>query len=63
MNLGSTPVDKQGKTPLDYVPNIIEAFNRIKKGSNYYRRILVQKKAYGTNNIQNEDGKETEYNP
>ena len=27
-----TPVDKQGKTPLDYVPNIIEAFKRIKKG-------------------------------
>ena len=42
-----TPVDKQGKTPLDYVPNIIEAFNRIKKGSNYYRRILVQKKPMG----------------
>ena len=39
----STPVDKHGKTPLDYVPNIVEAFKRIKKGSSYYRRILVQK--------------------
>ena len=38
----STPVDKQGKTPLDYVPNIVDAFKRIKKGSSYYRRILVQ---------------------
>ena len=26
-----TPVDKQGKTPLDYVPNIVDAFKRIKK--------------------------------
>ena len=39
----STPVDKQGKTPLDYVPNIVDAFKRIKKGSSYNRRILVQK--------------------
>ena len=43
----STPVDKHGKTPLDYVPNIVEAFKRIKKGSSYYRRILVQKKPMG----------------
>ena len=42
-----TPVDKQGKTPLNYVPNIIESFIRIKKGSNHYRRILVQKKPMG----------------
>ena len=35
-----TPVDKK-KTPLDYIPNVIVAFKRIKKGSNYYRRILV----------------------
>ena len=25
----STPVDKLGKTPLDYVPNIVEAFKRV----------------------------------
>ena len=42
-----TPVDKQGKTPLDYVPNMIEAFNRTKKGSSYYWRKLVQKKPMG----------------
>ena len=42
-----TPVDKQGKTPLDYVPNIIEAFIQIKKGSSYYRSLLVQKKPMG----------------
>ena len=32
----STPVDKQGKTPLDYIVNIVEVFKRIKKGFNYY---------------------------
>ena len=42
-----TPVDKQGKTPLDYVSNIVEAFKRIKKTSSYYRMILVQKKPLG----------------
>ena len=42
-----TPVDKLGKTPLDYISNVIEAFKRIKKGSSYYRRILVQKKPMG----------------
>ena len=36
-------IDKQGKTPLDYVSNIVDAFKRIKKGSTYYQRILVQK--------------------
>ena len=43
----STPVDKLGKTPLDYISNVNEAFSRIKKGSSYYRRILVQKKPMG----------------
>ena len=38
-----TPIDKQGKTPLDYITNVIEAFKRIKKGSNYYRRIPGKK--------------------
>ena len=32
----NTPGDKQGKTPLNYIPNVVEAFKRIKKGSNYY---------------------------
>ena len=26
-----TPVDKQGETPVDYVPNKVDAFKRIKK--------------------------------
>ena len=43
----SIPVDKLGKTPLDYISNVAEAFSRIKKGSSYYRRILVQKKPMG----------------
>ena len=43
----SPPVDKHGKTPLDYIPNVVEAFKRIKKWSHYYRRILVQKKPKG----------------
>ena len=42
-----TRVDKQGKSPLNNIPNVVEAFKRIKKGSNYYRRILVQQKPYG----------------
>ena len=40
----STPVNEQAKAPLDYIPILVDAFQRIKKGSNYYRRILVQKK-------------------
>ena len=46
-----TPVDKHGKTPLDYVPNIVEAFKRIKKES-YYRRIMVQKKKILTKKLK-----------
>ena len=42
-----TPIDKSGKTPLDYIDNVADAFKRIKKGSSYYRRILVQKKPMG----------------
>ena len=34
-NAVNTPVDKQGRTPLDYNSNVIDAFKRIKKGSNY----------------------------
>ena len=26
-----TPVDKLGKTPLDYISNVVDAFKRIKK--------------------------------
>ena len=39
-NRVNTPVDKQVKTPIDYIPNVVDAFKRI----NYYRKILVQKK-------------------
>ena len=46
-NRVKTSVDKQGKSPLDYIPNVVEAFQRIKKGSNYYGRILVQQKPKG----------------
>ena len=41
MKMGSNPSEKTGKTPLDYVPCISEAFQRITKGSSYYRRILL----------------------
>ena len=43
----STPVTEQRKTPLDYIPNVVDAFQRIKKGFKYYKRILVQKKPKG----------------
>ena len=32
----NTPVDIHGKSPLDYIPNVVDAFKRIKKGSNYF---------------------------
>ena len=35
------PSEKTGRTPLDYVPCISEAFQRINKGSSYYRQILL----------------------
>ena len=41
------PADKHGRTSLDYIPNVVDSFKRIKKGSNYYRRILVKKKPKG----------------
>ena len=40
-------IDKLGKTPLDYITNVVDAFKRIKKGSNYYRKIMVQKRPMG----------------
>ena len=41
----NTPVDKQGRTLLDYISNVVDVFKRITKGSKYYRTILVQKKS------------------
>ena len=32
----NTPVDKQGRTPLNKIPNVIDTFKKHKKGSNYY---------------------------
>ena len=40
--------DKTGKTPLDYVSCVSEAFKRIKKGSRKHRRILLKQKPRGT---------------
>ena len=40
-------VDRHGRTPLNYIPNVVDVFKRIKRGSEYYRRILVQKKPKG----------------
>ena len=34
-------IDNHVRTLLDYVPCIVEAFKRIKKGSSYYRRIVT----------------------
>ena len=44
----TTPSLTTGKTPLDYVSCISEAFQRITKGSSYYRRILLLHKPKGT---------------
>ena len=38
------PSDRDDLTPLDYIPCACKAFKRIKKGSGYYRRILVIQK-------------------
>ena len=42
-----TPVDKHGRTRLNYIPCVVGAFKKIKKGSRYYRRIIAQKKSMG----------------
>ena len=55
----STPVDKQGKTPLDYVPNVFEAFKQIKKRVQLLSEDSCAEKAYGKENIQDEDGEDT----
>ena len=41
-----------GKTSLDYVSCISEAFNRISEESSYYRRILLLHKPKGTVNYK-----------
>ena len=38
------PVEKLGRSPLDYIHCVVGAFKSIKKLSNYYWTILVQKK-------------------
>ena len=42
------PVDKHGRNQLDYIPSVVEAFKRLKKGSSYYRRILLKQKPTGS---------------
>ena len=41
-----------GRTPLDYVPCISEAFKRITKASSYYRRILLLHEPKGATNFR-----------
>ena len=53
----NTPGNKQGRT--DYISNVVNAFKRIKKGSNYYLRILVWKKPKG--NVAYKDKMETRF--
>ena len=48
----TVPLEKTDKTPLDYVPCISEAFQRITKGSSYYRRILLLHKPKGITNYK-----------
>ena len=42
------PVDKCGRTPLNYIPCLDKAIKRIKKGSSCYRRILLKQKLPGS---------------
>ena len=42
------PSNKMGKTPLDYIPCVSEAFKRINKASSYYRRIILIQNPRGT---------------
>ena len=46
------PSEKTGRTPLDYVPCISEAFKRITNGSSYYTRILLLHKPKGVTNYR-----------
>ena len=43
-NVIVTPIDKHGRTPLDYILCVVEAFKRTKKWSSYNRRIILQNK-------------------
>ena len=52
----NTPVDKQGRTPLDYISNAVDAFKRIKKGYNYYCRIHGPEKAKRRGSVQGQNG-------
>ena len=36
--------DKHGRTPLDLIPYVPQAFKRIKKGYGYHRRSLLSQK-------------------
>ena len=52
LKTGTTPLDhaslgSTGKTPLDYITCISEAFQRIGKGPSYYRRIQLLHKLKG----------------
>ena len=64
MSTGVTlPSDKTDKTPLDYFSCVSEAFKRIKKGSSYYRIILLtQQMTKKYNNLQEQAGKEVRNN-
>ena len=42
------PVDKCGRTPLNYIPCLDKAIKRIEKGSSCYRRILLKQKLPGS---------------
>ena len=56
-----TPVEKQSKTPLDYVPNIVDAFKGIKKRVQLLLKDIGTKEAYRKENVQDEDGEKTRH--
>ena len=37
-----------GRTPLNYIPFVIKTFKIIKRGSSYYRRIILKQKPPGS---------------
>ena len=56
-NLVRTPIDKHGRTPIDYIPCVVEAFKGIKKRSSYNRRILLKYKPPGKIKVPTKNGK------
>ena len=54
-------VDKLGKTPLDYITNVVDAFKRIKKRVQLLPEDFGAKKTYGKDVIQDEDGEEARH--